>query len=378
MEIVFNYPEIATGFLGLLRAWYEKAKYGDGSSEVWQKLRLVVVHSTEVYLPFNSNQSLFNVGLSVELPELTPLQVQDLANRHELEWRNQEVQNLMGLIGGNPYLVQMALHHISCQDITLEQLWETAISDDGVYSDYLREQFWNLKQYPELVNALTQVVSSQTPVELDPVQVFRLQSMGLVRLVNQQAIPSWELLRQYFSDRLRRLPLSAPQEIRLATIVATDVANFTEFMAEDRERTLNLLYQDFQLITQLCQHFEGQVIKSLGNGLLLYFSSVLNAVNCAQEIQLALKQAATIASEQVLTHRIGIHFGDTIFSYTDVMGTGVNIATRLQEEATPGGICISQTVYEVVKNSLVLQPIQLQRVQFEGMEELIPLYQLTF
>jgi transcriptional regulator with XRE-family HTH domain len=62
VDVVFNYPEIATDFFGLLRAWYEKAKYGNSGSDVWEKLRLVVVHSTEVYIPLNINQSPFNVG----------------------------------------------------------------------------------------------------------------------------------------------------------------------------------------------------------------------------------------------------------------------------------------------------------------------------
>src|SRR5919202_2396889 len=181
VDVVFNYPEIATDFFGLLRAWYEKAKYGDDNSDIWQKLRLVVVHSTEVYIPLNINQSPFNVGLSLELPEFTTKQVQDLAHRYELNWTPQQVEQLMALIGGNPYLVQRGLHHISCEDIPVEELLETAVAEDGIYSDYLRRQLWNLKQYPELVSALSRVVMSQSSVELEPVQAFQLQSMGLVR-----------------------------------------------------------------------------------------------------------------------------------------------------------------------------------------------------
>ncbi|HEY9711119.1 MAG TPA: AAA-like domain-containing protein, partial [Oculatellaceae cyanobacterium] len=127
VDVVFNYPEIATDFFGLLRTWYEKAKYGDESSIIWQKMRLLVVHSTEVYIPLNINQSPFNVGLSVELPEFTREQVQDLANRHELDWTVEQVERLMALVGGNPYLVQVALHHISGENITLDQLLETAV-----------------------------------------------------------------------------------------------------------------------------------------------------------------------------------------------------------------------------------------------------------
>jgi class 3 adenylate cyclase len=376
VDVVFNYPEIATDFFGLLRAWYEKAKYGDDSSDVWQKLRLVVVHSTEVYIPLNINQSPFNVGLSLELPEFTTKQVQDLAHRYELNWTPQQVEQLMALIGGNPYLVQRALHHISCEDIAIEELLETAVAEDGIYSDYLRRQLWNLKQYPELVSALSRVVMSQSSVELEPVQAFQLQSMGLVRGQNQRLMPSCALYRQYFSDRLRRLQLNLIPENRLATILFTDVVNFEANLQADPERTENQVYQDFQLISQLTQQFEGQLLKSIGAGLLIYFPNTLNAVNCAQEIQLALRQTTGHSSEAVLNHRIGIHLGEVIFNCNDIIGTGVKIAERLQAEAPSGGICISLPVYEAVKNYLPLQPINLGQRELEGIEEPILLYQL--
>ena len=376
VDVVFNYPEIASDFFGLLRAWYEKAKYGDESSGVWQKLRLLVVHSTEVYIPLNINQSPFNVGFSMELPDFTAEQVQDLATRYELNWTAEQVEQLMALIGGNPYLVQLALHHISSEEMTLEQLLETAIAEDGLYSDYLRRQLWNLKQYPELVSALIQVVRSQNAVELEPLQAFKLQSMGLVRGHNQRLVPSCELYRQYFSDRLSRLQLNFIQESRLATIFFTDAVNFQANLNTNPERTQAQLYQDFQLMIQLAQQFEGQLLKSFGARLLIYFPSALNAVNCAQEIQLVLRQMAEPLMEPILTHRIGIHLGEVIFSCSDIIGTGIKIAERLQAEAPSGGICISQTVYEAVKNFLPLQPINLGKREFEGIEEPIALYQL--
>ena len=154
--------------------------------------------------------------------------------------------------------------------------------------------------------------------------------------------------------------------------------DFARMMAAVPEQTQNLLYQNFQLITQLGQQYEGQIIKSTGDGLLIYFPSTINAVNCAQEIQLAFRQIAQSTSEPMLTYRIGIHVGDVIFHCMDVTGIGVKIATRLQAEIPPGDICISQTVYEAVISHLPLQPIQIGQEQFEGIEEPISLYQLTF
>jgi class 3 adenylate cyclase len=377
VDIVFNYPEIATDFLRLLRAWYEKAKYGDTGSEVWQKLRLLVVHSTEVYIPPNSNHSPFNVGLSIELPEFTLEQVEDLANRYQLNWTNEQVKQLMALVGGNPYLVQLALHYLSDEDIELNHLLATASAEDGIYSDYLRQLMWNLRQYPELMNAMSRIVRSSVPLKLEPVQWFKLQSMGLVRGHSSQGRLSCNLYYQYFRDCLSRMPPYVFQESRLATIVYIGVVDFAAKMADDPERTEKILYQDFQRIIQLCQPFEGQVLKSSDDGLFIYFPTTLNAVNCAQEIQLSLRKAAALSSEPILTHCIGIHCGEVIFNYTDIIGAGINIATYAQAEAPPGGICISHAVYQAVQRYLALQPIEIGQQHLEGVDEPICLYQLV-
>ena len=206
VDIVFNHPEIATDFLGLLRAWYEKAKYGDISSRIWQKLRLIVVHSTEVYIPLNINQSPFNVGLSIELSEFNPQQVQDLACRYgskcEKQLEDGGIISLMSLVGGNPYLIRLALYHIQHRNITLTEILETASTEQGIFSDHLRRQLWHLQQYSNLATLYKQVVMSLNPLEFESVQAFRLQSLGLAKIKNNQVIPSFDLYRQYFKHRL--------------------------------------------------------------------------------------------------------------------------------------------------------------------------------
>lgn len=202
VDCIFAHSEIASDFFGLLRSWYEKAKYGDRSSDVWQKLRLVVVHSTEVYIPLNINQSPFNVGLSIELPELTSEQVLDLAKRHKLDWSMRNVEQLIEFLGGHPHLVRLALYHIWRQDVSLEKMLQTSAATSGIYNDHLRRQLWNLQKYPKLMVAFTQVVKASTPVELDLVQAFQLQSMGLVHLEGNLATPSCKLYYRYFCDRL--------------------------------------------------------------------------------------------------------------------------------------------------------------------------------
>ncbi|MBF2019572.1 MAG: AAA-like domain-containing protein [Hydrococcus sp. C42_A2020_068] len=192
IDWLFQYPELADDFFGLLRAWHEEAK----NREIWKKLRLVVVHSTEVYIPLNVNQSPFNVGLPIELPEFTPEEVLDLAKRYGLNWSTQEVEQLMALVGGQPYLVRLALYYLGRKEVALEQILSSPTS---IYSDRLQRQLWNLQSKQSgLAEAFARVVMAGEPVELDLIDAFKLQSLGLVRLQGGRATPSCKLYAQYF------------------------------------------------------------------------------------------------------------------------------------------------------------------------------------
>jgi AAA-like domain/TIR domain len=204
VDRVFQYPKIADDFFSLLRAWYEEAGYGDSNSQLWQNLRLVVVHSTEVYVPLNVNQSPFNVGLPIELPEFNPVQVRDLAQRHGLNWNAERIEPLMGLVGGHPYLVRLALYHIAQNQLGWKELLETAATEAGLYGDHLRRHLWSLQKHPELAKALAKVVESDDAVELESAIAFKLHSMGLVHLQGNLVVPRFELYRQYFSNRFLR------------------------------------------------------------------------------------------------------------------------------------------------------------------------------
>lgn len=197
VDRVFQYREVADDFFALLRAWHEDAK----NNAIWKKLRLAIAHSTEVYIPLNINQSPFNVGLGIELPEFRSEQVEDLARRHGLSWGQSgqsQVEQLMHLLGGHPFLVRVALYYIARQDITLEALLKNAATDASLYGDHLRRHWWNLQQNPELAEAFYRVVSASKPVRLEPLQGFKLNSMGLVNLQNDGVTPRCDLYRQYF------------------------------------------------------------------------------------------------------------------------------------------------------------------------------------
>jgi hypothetical protein len=198
VDRVFLYPHIAQDFFGLLRTWHEKAK----NLDIWKHLRLVVVHSTEVYIPLNINQSPFNVGLPAELPEFSSEQVQDLAQRHGLNWASTQVEQVMEMVGGHPYLVRVALYSIRRQELVLEQLLQTAPTEAGIFSSHLRRHLENFQEDLELAAAFKKVVSADSLVRLESMQLFKLQSMGLVQLEDNEVMPRCKLYREYFRDRL--------------------------------------------------------------------------------------------------------------------------------------------------------------------------------
>lgn len=198
VDEVFKHPTIAADFFGLLRSWHERAK----NEPIWQKLRLVIVHSKEVYIPLNINQSPFNVGLPIELPEFSQVQVQELVQRYGINWSNKQVERLMGLVGGHPYLVRVALYEIARNRMNLEELIQIAPTEEGIYNDHLRRHLLNLEQDVNLLTAVTKVVAAKVPVNVGTTEAFKLRSMGLVKLKGNTVTPLCDLYRQYFGDRL--------------------------------------------------------------------------------------------------------------------------------------------------------------------------------
>jgi hypothetical protein len=200
VDLLFPYPEVYEDFFGLLRSWYEKAR----SRENWKKLRLAIAHSTDVYIRLNINQSPFNVGLPIELPELTREQVRTLARQYGLATDSTFIDPLMELVGGHPYLLQQAFSHLkSFPHITLEELLAEAATDAGIYRHHLREHWLSLQQEPKLMTAFQLVITCNAPVRLETISAYQLQSMGLVKLAGNEVEPRCQLYRYYFSDVMR-------------------------------------------------------------------------------------------------------------------------------------------------------------------------------
>jgi tetratricopeptide (TPR) repeat protein len=198
IDPLFQHAAVVMDFFGLLRSWHEKSKF----NPVWGNLRLVIAHSNEVYIPLNPNQSPFNVGVQIELSPFNNTQAIDLIQRHGLHLSPVAVDDLMDLTGGHPYLLQVALHHLASQEISLVELLRIAPTVEWAYGEHLRRHLNRLEEYPELKAAMQRVIAVATPVRIEATEAFKLASMGLVRFQGNDVVPLCTLYRRYFQEML--------------------------------------------------------------------------------------------------------------------------------------------------------------------------------
>ncbi|MEH2198913.1 AAA-like domain-containing protein [Nostoc sp.] len=197
VDVIFQYPAIARDFFPLLRAWHERAT----TNQIWQKLRLVIGYSRADYIPIDNNQSPFNVGKLIEIPELNQAQIQKLAQHLKLNWNTEKVAQLMVMVGGHPWLVKKALSKIAQRDLTLIELLQIAPTEEGLYRDHLLHHWLILQDNTELLQAMMQVVTINSPVRIDAEKSSKLRSMRLVKYIGNDVLPFCDLYRLYFRDR---------------------------------------------------------------------------------------------------------------------------------------------------------------------------------
>lgn len=204
VDLVFEQATFNVDFCRLLRWWNDAAKRNDRRSAIWQKIRLIVVHATEVYSSLDINSSpLAGVGLTVPLPDFTPEKVQQLARQYRHNWLStDEIQQLMEMFGGYPYLVQTAFAYLQTPQSSLTKLLEISPTEESPFINHLRELLGKLKLCPDLANVYREVVTRNQAMRLETHQIFKLESMGLVRVEHNDCFPRCDLYRQYFSVRL--------------------------------------------------------------------------------------------------------------------------------------------------------------------------------
>jgi hypothetical protein len=189
---------ISQDFFGLLRTWHEYGK----TQKTWKKLHFILTHSTEDDVPLDVNRSPFNIGLAVDLPEFTPEQIEDLAKRYQLTFSSEELERLMELLGGHPYLIQITFYYISQRQISLEEIFSTSVGDRSIYRDHLLKHTDNLKKNPKLFEALKTAFNDKNEVMIfNDEEARKLKGLGLIKRSDNdnKFVPSCDLYRQYFS-----------------------------------------------------------------------------------------------------------------------------------------------------------------------------------
>ena len=142
---------------------------------------------------------------------------------------------------------------------------------------------------------------------------------------------------------------------KLAAILSADVKGYSRLMGEDEESTARTLNAYKEVMTGLIQHHRGRVVGTAGDSVLAEFASVVDAVRCAVEIQKELKtRNAELPENRRMEFRIGVNLGDVIEDGDQILGDGVNIAARLESLSEAGGICISGTAFDQVRNKVDL------------------------
>jgi len=166
-------------------------------------------------------------------------------------------------------------------------------------------------------------------------------------------------------------------ERKLTAILCADVFGYSRLMGENEEATLRTLSSYRKLIDSLIEQHHGRFVNSAGDSVLAEFASVVNAVQCAVDIQSTLKaENANIPPDRRMEFRIGVNLGDVMVDGEQIYGDGVNVAARLESLADPGGICISGTVHEHIKNKLTLNYEDLGAQQVKNIAEPVRVYRV--
>src|SRR5271165_4464624 len=167
-------------------------------------------------------------------------------------------------------------------------------------------------------------------------------------------------------------------ERKLATILSADVAEYSRLMSEDEEATLKTFRGHKKVFESLVVMHRGRIFNTAGDAILAEFNSAVEALRCATEIQAALRTLNDqLPPNRQVRFRIGVNLGDVMIHGHDLLGDGVNVAARLQSAAEPGGICISGSVHDQIRNKLSLSFKSLGDRSFKNIPQPVRTFSVT-
>ena len=195
LERIFESPTVGDDFGSWLRSRH------DEKTIIWGQLRIIILHTWYIESQ-TPNNSPFNVGRVIRLPELTIDRVQKLVHLHGLDWDHLQTQQLTELVGLHPFLIRFALCHVAIGKTSLSAILERGHLADGLFNDHLKRCWRYLERYPELERIMAQVVKSETPSIIISTLIEQLQDAGLVKRDGDLVLPANQLYRLYFRNRL--------------------------------------------------------------------------------------------------------------------------------------------------------------------------------
>ena len=166
-----------------------------------------------------------------------------------------------------------------------------------------------------------------------------------------------------------------PVERRLAAILVADVAGYSRLIGQDEAGTLQQLRSHRrELIDPKIAEYKGRLVKTTGDGFLVEFASVVDALRCATEWQQGMAERNADVGDNCIKFRVGVHQGDVVVEGDDIFGDGVNVAARLEGLADPGGICVSARVQEDAAGKLNLSFEDLGERRLKNIARLVRVY----
>lgn len=200
LELLFLQENIYQDFLAMLRSWNDKAS----RNSLWQKLKLVISYAPNIDIKINPNQSPFNIGTAIDLPELTVKEVEQFAKNYQLNLDNSQVKELMKMVGGHPYLVELTFRSLKTRNqMKLAKILETAATKDGIYhSPHLQEYLAILKQHSNLAEVFLRIIKGKYLGNIESHAIKTLMNLGLVKYEDEEILVRCELYRLYFESYL--------------------------------------------------------------------------------------------------------------------------------------------------------------------------------
>lgn len=183
--------------------------------------------------------------------------------------------------------------------------------------------------------------------------------------------PPGEVVKNNLSESEYNQPSASPQSHQLAAIMFTDIQGYTALMQRDELKAIEFRKRHREVFNAVTKKFHGKILQYYGDGTLSTFSSAIDAVRCGIEMQLAFR------GEPQIPVRIGIHTGDIIASKDEIIGDGVNVASRIESLAAVGSVFISEKVYDEVKNQSGIQTSSMGVFELKNVDKPIEVFAIT-